>query len=36
MAQGNGSERRSVMHNDFVVVGPAADPAGIKTAEMVY
>lgn len=30
MAAGNGVDRRLVMHNDFVVVGPAADPAGIK------
>src|SRR5687767_7414509 len=27
MARGNGTERRLVMHNDFVVVGPEADPA---------
>src|SRR5579859_5224025 len=30
MAQGNGTARRLVMHNDFVIVGPAADPARIK------
>ena len=30
MAGGYGVNRRLVMHNDFVVVGPAADPAGIK------
>jgi len=30
MADGYGVSRRLVMHNDFVVVGPAADPAGIK------
>ncbi len=30
MANNFGSDRRLVMHNDFVVVGPAADPAGIK------
>ena len=30
MTNGYGSDRRLVMHNDFVVVGPAADPAGIK------
>jgi len=28
--EGYGVERISVMHNDFVIVGPAADPAGIK------
>jgi tungstate transport system substrate-binding protein len=30
MAQGNGSERLLVMHNDFLVVGPEQDPAHIK------
>jgi tungstate transport system substrate-binding protein len=30
MDAGNGSERTLVMHNDFVIVGPEADPAGIK------
>jgi tungstate transport system substrate-binding protein len=30
MAAGKGGSRRTVMHNDFVVVGPAADPAGVK------
>ena len=30
MAGGFGTERRTVMFNDFVIVGPAADPAGIK------
>lgn len=29
VAEGFGRERRHVMYNDFVVVGPAADPAGI-------
>lgn len=29
MDSGFGSDRRLVMHNDFVIVGPAADPAGI-------
>jgi tungstate transport system substrate-binding protein len=28
----HGSSRKAVMHNDFVVVGPAGDPAGIKGA----
>src|SRR5689334_8209480 len=27
MQQGNGTERVLVMHNDFVIVGPAEDPA---------
>jgi tungstate transport system substrate-binding protein len=30
MAQGNGTERRLVMHNDFVIVGPPADPARLS------
>ncbi len=30
MAAGFGADRRLVMHNDFVLVGPAADPAGIR------
>lgn len=29
---GFGVERKDVMYNDFVIVGPAADPAGIKGA----
>ncbi|MEK7777543.1 MAG: substrate-binding domain-containing protein [Chloroflexota bacterium] len=30
MEAGHGLNRRLVMHNDFVIVGPAADPASIK------
>ncbi|TWJ19813.1 substrate-binding domain-containing protein [Geobacter argillaceus] len=30
MAEAAGSSRRLVMHNDFIMVGPAADPARIK------
>ncbi len=30
MAEGRGSLRRRVMENDFVIVGPAADPAGVR------
>ena len=29
VAEGYGSERFDVMYNDFIIVGPAADPAGI-------
>ncbi len=29
MAKGYGSVRKDVMHNDFVLVGPKSDPAGI-------
>ncbi len=32
MADGFGATRRLVMHNDFIIVGPAADPARIKGA----
>lgn len=32
MAEGSGLRRRLVMHNDFVVVGPPSDPAGLKGA----
>lgn len=30
MTEGYGSERRPVMHNDFVLAGPNADPAQVK------
>lgn len=30
--EGFGVDRKAVMHNDFVLVGPAEDPAGIKSA----
>ena len=30
MAAGNGTSRRLVMYNDFVIIGPANDPAKIK------
>jgi tungstate transport system substrate-binding protein len=30
MQAGHGVNRKLVMHNDFIIVGPAADPAGIK------
>jgi tungstate transport system substrate-binding protein len=33
MTEGHGASRRPVMHNDFVLVGPADDPAGIREAE---
>ncbi|MGH3950626.1 MAG: substrate-binding domain-containing protein [Pseudonocardiaceae bacterium] len=29
MAEGHGSSREAVMHNDFVLVGPPDDPAGL-------
>lgn len=33
VAQGFGINRRIVMHNDFVIVGPPADPAKIRNAK---
>lgn len=32
VAEGYGVDRRDVMHNDFVLVGPAADPAKVAQA----
>jgi tungstate transport system substrate-binding protein len=32
MESGFGTDRRLVMHNDFILVGPSSDPAGIKAA----
>lgn len=33
VADGFGAYRKDVMYNDFVIVGPAADPAGIASAK---
>ncbi|MCX7423250.1 MAG: substrate-binding domain-containing protein [Planctomycetia bacterium] len=33
MADGHGDSRQPVMHNDFVIVGPASDPAAIQGAD---
>lgn len=33
VAEGYGVERKDVMYNDFVLVGPAADAAGVKGAK---
>jgi tungstate transport system substrate-binding protein len=33
MAEGHGASREAVMHNDFVLLGPPADPAGIEQAD---
>jgi len=30
MADGNGIDRRDVMYNDFVILGPTSDPAGVS------
>lgn len=35
IADGFGLERRPVMYNDFVVIGPKADPAGVKGNDVV-
>jgi tungstate transport system substrate-binding protein len=32
MDGGHGTSRKAVMHNDFIVLGPSGDPAGIKGA----
>lgn len=33
VAEGHGIDRRDVMFNDFVLIGPASDPAGIRGVE---
>ena len=33
VAAGHGTHRREIMYNDFVLIGPADDPAGIAGAE---
>jgi tungstate transport system substrate-binding protein len=33
MAEGHGASREAVMHNDFVLLGPPEDPAGIAQAD---
>jgi tungstate transport system substrate-binding protein len=35
VAAGFGVNRRDVMYNDFVIIGPAKDPAGLKGAKTV-
>lgn len=35
VAEGFGIERRPVMYNDFIVVGPKNDPAGVKGNDVV-
>lgn len=35
MAEGGGAERRSVMYNDFVLVGPARDPAKVRSQKTI-
>jgi tungstate transport system substrate-binding protein len=33
VADGFGTHRREIMYNDFVLIGPAADPAGVAAAD---
>lgn len=33
IAAGNGVNRRDVMYNDFIIIGPGNDPAGIKASK---
>ncbi|HPX56360.1 MAG TPA: substrate-binding domain-containing protein [Syntrophales bacterium] len=35
VAEGNGINRRLVMHNDFIIVGPADDPVTVKMSKSV-
>ena len=35
VAEGFGFERKPVMYNDFVLIGPKADPAGTKGKDIV-
>ena len=34
VAEGFGLPRRGVMYNDFVLIGPASDPAGVKSQDI--
>jgi tungstate transport system substrate-binding protein len=34
MTAGYGVDRKAVMHNDFVIVGPPSDPANVRQTEM--
>ncbi len=36
VAEGYGTKRYAVMHNDFVVIGPKNDPAGVSKTTDVY
>ena len=35
VAEGFGTGRTTFMHNDFVILGPAADPARVVTTQLV-
>lgn len=36
IAEGHGVQRRDVMYNDFIIVGPKEDPAGLKGERDVF
>ena len=36
VAEGYGINRRLIMHNDFIIVGPSEDPAKIKGVEILH
>lgn len=36
MAAGHGATRAAVMHNDYVIVGPAEDPAGVRGRDAAH
>ena len=36
MAEGHGAQRHPVMVNDFVLVGPEGDPAGVRATESIF
>lgn len=35
MAEGIGTNRKLVMHNDFILVGPGGDPAGVRGGQSI-
>jgi len=35
VAEGHGVKRTPVMYNDFVLIGPKSDPAGIKGNDII-
>src|SRR5262249_13708480 len=36
MDEGHGELRRQIMHNDFVIVGPRTDPAGLRSMKLRF
>ncbi|CAN2041583.1 Tungstate-binding protein TupA [Candidatus Magnetomoraceae bacterium gMMP-15] len=35
VGEGYGVKRREIMYNDFIIIGPESDPAGIKTKNII-